>query len=236
MSLPTAASTPSAASSSALALALAAGSLDPAQVSLRELPAASLVWRVYPRTYGPAQYNPSPASNARFSPFEHAGALVANLYAATTVQAALMETVLRNVPRPSAGYILPLIPATEVRRIAQLRTTQPLKLADLSALGLRRLGLNRSDVIECDKTGYPDTQRLAQWVYARRPEVQGVWWTSRQDDSAQALVLFEPRVPVAALEVVTWDESFTAGAHYTVLTDTLTQLGASLSLAGGPTP
>lgn len=236
MTLPTAAVASPSVSTSALALALASGALDPAQVSLRELPAATLVWRVYPGTYGPAQYNPSPASNARFSPFEHAGALVATMYAATTVQAALMETVLRNVPRPSAGYILPLIPATEVRRVAQLRATQPLQLADLSALGLRRLGLNRVDVIECDKTGYPDTQRLAQWVYARRPDVQGVWWTSRQDDSAQALVLFEPRVAADALEVVTSDESFTAGAHYTVLTNTLTQLGASLSMAGGPKP
>jgi len=219
-----------------LATALTDGSLVPENVGLVELPAASLLWRVYPEPFGPAQYNPSSASNARFSPFEHAGAVVPNLYAASTVQAALMETVLRNVPTPSAGYIQTLIPKTELRRVAQLRTISSLQLADLSGLGLRRLGLSRAEVIDCDKAGYPLTKKLAAWVYAHRPDAQGLWWTSRQDDSAQALVLFEPRVPADALAVVTSGESFTAGPHHAALVATLQRLGAALSMAGGPTP
>ena len=58
-------------------------------------------WRVHENKYGPAQFNPSPAGDARFSPISNAaGSIIPVLYAGDTRSCALMETVLRDVPLP----------------------------------------------------------------------------------------------------------------------------------------
>ena len=159
---------------------------------------------------------------------EHAAAIVPTMYAATSVLAALMETVLHDAPVPSAGFIQTLEPAKDTRRIARLQTTTPLKLADLSTVGLRRLGVSRSDVVDSDKTHYAVTRQLATWIYANCPDAQGLAWTSRQDDSAQAVVLFEPRLAAGALAVVEQDADFFSGPHHAALIELVGRLGASL--------
>jgi RES domain len=45
------------------------------------------------------EFNPSPARNARFSPLVNAaGPVIPTLYAGTTLDCALMETVFHDVP------------------------------------------------------------------------------------------------------------------------------------------
>jgi hypothetical protein len=139
-----------------------------------------------------------------------------------------METVLHDVPSPSAGFILTLDPRTESRRAAHLRTAVPLRLADFTALGLRRLGLHCRDVIDSDKSGYAATRQLAAWLYARRPDLQGIWWTSRQDDRAQALLLFGTRLPPSPLTLLAADQRFDQGPHLAALIGLLDRLGAGL--------
>src|SRR6266567_4321569 len=57
------------------------------------------LYRVHPAIYAEAQFNPSAAGDARFSPLpDAAGAIVPTLYAGTTLDCALMETVFHNVP------------------------------------------------------------------------------------------------------------------------------------------
>lgn len=150
------------------------------------------------------------------------------LYAGTTVEVALMEVVLRDVPVPSAGFVMRLDARTDPRRVAQLLPRRELRLADLSTLGLRRLGLQRPDVIDCNESAYPSTRALAQWIYANCPAAQGIAWTSRQDDKGQAIVLFEPRVAPDSFDVIESDQSFTDGHHNAALMDLLDRLGASL--------
>jgi hypothetical protein len=41
-------------------------------------------------------------------------------------------------------------------------------------------------------------------VYEARPDVQGIQWTSRQDDRGLTIVLFEPRLASHSLHV--WQE------------------------------
>lgn len=186
------------------------------------------LWRVYGSVHGPAGFNGTSRGNARFSPIEHAGAIIPTMYAATSVQAALMDTVLHDVPIPSAGFILMLEPATDPRRISRLQSTIPLTLADLSTVGLRRLGLSGNDVVDSDKTHYPLTRQLATWIYATCPDVQGLAWTSRQDDRAQAIVLFEPRIAGSALAVVEQDADFFSGPHHAASIDLVGRLGVGL--------
>jgi hypothetical protein len=178
-------------------------------------------------------FNPSPAGDARFSPLVIDGQVVPVLYAGTTVEVALMETLMRDLPSPSQDFIFTLPQASGPLRVAQLHTAGALRLADLGTLGLRRLGLTRGEAIDCDSNGYPGTRALAAWLYRHRPEVQGLLWTSRQDDRAQAVVLFEPRLPPDALHVDTHDESLTAGAHLDTLAALCDRLGVMLYVSEG---
>lgn len=209
--------------------ALSGGHLDPAQVGRVQWEPRAL-WRVYAQVHGPAGFNGTNRGNARFSPIENAGAIIPTMYLATSVQAALMETVLHDAPVPSAGFILTLEPAKDPRRISRLQSTMALQLADLSTVGLRRLGISRSDVVDSDKTHYPVTRQLATWIYANCPDVQGLAWTSRQDDSAQAIVLFEPRLAGGTLAVLDQDAEFFSGPHHAALIDLVARLGASLMI------
>lgn len=211
-----------------LAGKLADGTLREDVVGIFELELTNL-WRVYSQAFGVTGFNRSDRGNARFSPLRGPdGAVVPTIYAGTTLAVSLMETVLHDVPSPSAGFILTLNPATETRRVAQLTCRGKLRLADFTSLGLRRLGMDRADVIDCDKAGYHSTRQLAEWVYAKRPDLQGIWWTSRQDDRAQAVALFEPRLASGLLMAASDAQRFDEGAHLVTLVDLLDRLGASL--------
>jgi hypothetical protein len=76
-----------------------------------------------------------------------------------------------------------------------------LKLIDLSTIALRRLGVDRAHLIDTTKWHYPETRKWAERLYAQYGEAQGLRWTSRQDDSAQAVMLFGTRVKTADLVV-----------------------------------
>jgi hypothetical protein len=57
------------------------------------------IFRVHPDAYDSAQFNPSATGNARFSPLvKAAGVAIPTIYAGTTLDCALMETVFHDVP------------------------------------------------------------------------------------------------------------------------------------------
>ena len=68
-----------------------------------------------------------------------------------------------------------------------------LKLIDLSTIATRRLGVDRVHLIDTTKWHYPETQKWAERLYVEFREAQGLRWTSRQDDRAQAVMLFGTR-------------------------------------------
>jgi hypothetical protein len=205
---------------------LAAASLGTVQLE------RGLWWRVYSNAHPAHAFNPSSVGNARFSPLADAsGNTIPTMYLAQTPAAALMETVLHDCPSPSSGYILTLPKATEeLRRMACLAILQPLVLADFSAIGLRRLGLAKADVVDSEKTRYPQSRDIAQQVYALRPDIQGIQWNARQDDRASAIVLFEPRIKPASLAVWHADQAINDGMVLDELIELLDQLDAGLVL------
>ena len=207
--------------------AVADGRLDPAKISMID-PAPPLLWRVYPRRYGVDGFNGTRLGNARFSPLEVAGAIVPTLYAGSTLDVALMETVWHDAPTPSHGFHLVLKEATEPRRVGSLKPSAALHLVDLTTVGLRRLGLARCDVIDSDQVDYPITRQLSAWLYENKPDAQGICWISRQDDEGRAVVLFEPRLGSVKLVVDTEDEVFTDGPHLDALLTLAERMGASV--------
>jgi len=190
----------------------------------------NLWWRIYSSDFNPNEFNRSKNGNARFSPiFDATGEVIPTLYIASTPAIALMETVLHDIPLPSSGYILTM-PSIEndSRRVACLVNTEPLTVADFSALGLRRIGLKKANIIESEKTHYPLSRALAEQIYQTMPTVQGIQWTSRQDDSGTVLVIFESRVKKSTLSIWHHDQVIHEGIMFEELLGLLERLDVGL--------
>lgn len=99
------------------------------------------------------------------------------LCAGSTLEVALTETVCHDATTPSHG----------------------LHLVDLTTVGLRRLGLTRSDVIDSDPEDPPITCKLSAWLYENQPDAQGICGGSRQNDEGIAVVLFESRLGASVI-------------------------------------
>jgi hypothetical protein len=153
------------------------------------------LFRVHPEIYGSAQFNPSAAGDARFSPLlDAAGTVIPTIYAGTTLDCALMETVFHDVPFVAGPKMLSKTTHIAGKVYSQFTLSRNLELIDLSAIPLRKLGISRKDLIECDGTQYPQTRAWAVALHEQFPNAEGLTWTSRQADPARALILFGDRV------------------------------------------
>lgn len=104
-----------------------------------------------------------------------------------------METVFHDIPH-MAGF-----KSFDKRRLTGLthstvRIEQALRLADLTSIPLRKLGVNRKQLIDTEADQYPVTRLWAEAIHAQCPHAQGLAWVSRQDDSARAVMLFGDRI------------------------------------------
>jgi hypothetical protein len=113
-----------------------------------------------------------------------------------------METVFHDVPFTPGLKTLSKKTHIGGKVYSQVSITRSLRLIDLSAIPLRKLGISRKDLIECDGTEYADTRAWAQALHAQCRDAEGLIWTSRQADPARALVLFGDRVEDSVLNVV----------------------------------
>ncbi|NCE85729.1 RES family NAD+ phosphorylase [Pseudomonas sp. Q1] len=168
-------------------------------VTLTVLAKGDVLHRVHQEKYQPDQFNPGVHGNARFSPIQDdQGRAIPTLYGGTTVECALMETVFHDVPH-TAGF-KSFDKGKLVGQVhSAVQVTQPLHLVDLSSVPLRKLGVTRKQLIDTEKDQYPATRKWAEAIHRQYPDVQGLSWVSRQDDSARAVVLFGDRIPGGAL-------------------------------------
>ena len=198
---------------------------DHKNLGLVTIPAGTRWLRVHEKKYEPTQFNPSPDGNARFSPITNAeGLIIPTLYTAEDEASALMETVLHDVPSPSAGFIY-VAPAIEDRQLATLVNQVPLQLGNLQVMGLKRLGVSGAAVIDGDKPTYGDTRDFARALHAARSDIQGLVWDSRQTKK-QVVVLFKDRLPADALTCI-GSTNVADRSVQSILYDLLEILGAS---------
>lgn len=166
------------------------------------LSAGTRLARVYPRDRGSLNFNAT-AISGRFRPVMAADrAVVPTAYLAADDETALAEGVLRGVtalqsPLPRRLYRMQV----EGLALCHVTLTTDLRVARLHGPGLQRLGLLRAHVIDCEESVYPYTAKWAQalWGCPRRPA--GISWTSRQNDSAQAYMLWRNRVKNGSIEL-----------------------------------
>jgi hypothetical protein len=160
------------------------------------------LWRVHSNSYRATQFNRSNRCDARFSPIGRPdGPAIPVLYGASTLVGAMMETVLHDVPIPPGAYILDIDTLREQNLVvSRIRPKRRLQTVDLSAKGLKRLGLHRTDLVDTPVTAYPRTREWAAWFHAATP-AKGLLWTSRQDDTARAVALFGDRLLESAFKI-----------------------------------
>jgi hypothetical protein len=109
-----------------------------------------------------------------------------------------METVFHDVPFVPGLKTFPK-GKLEGLQHSRIELAADLKLVDLTSKALRLLGVARNRLIDTEKDQYPVTRQWAQVIHAQNPEAQGLYWVSRQDDTAVAIVLFGDRVRHKAL-------------------------------------
>ncbi|ATE58725.1 RES family NAD+ phosphorylase [Thauera sinica] len=184
--------------------------------------------RVHSDEYKGDQFNPGLKGNARFSPIRNAkGDPVPTLYAAGTFEAALMESVFHDVPH-TPGFKQFDKRKLQGQMHSEVQATQDLKLADLTSKPLRKLGVTRKQLIDTEKDQYPKTREWAQAIHAQHPDVQGLYWTSRQDDSARAVMLFGDRVPKGVLKQVGDSRSLLGEPAYGEVLDLAEVIGVDI--------
>lgn len=154
--------------------------------------------RVGPQTHpGTTAYVSS--RRGRFHPFsDDEGRTVATWYAAQNLQGALSESVFHDVP---AGGGVVDVARLRGQHVFTVTPVRKLKVAAFTTIGLRRLGLNRAQLIDPGPRHYPRTALWAQSVHQHPERFDGITWVSRQDDTSAAVVLFGDRVAPADLEL-----------------------------------
>jgi hypothetical protein len=161
--------------------------------------AGAVLHRVHLDVYAAEAFNPGVKGNARFSPIvDAAGKPIPTLYGGTSFNCAAMETVFHDVPF-APGLKTFAKHKLEGQLHSVLAATAALTLADLRNAPLRKLGVERKQLIDTEKDTYNQTRKWAAAIHAQHVHIQGLCWTSRQDDSAMAVMLFGDRVGAGVL-------------------------------------
>lgn len=160
------------------------------------------LWRIHRAKYRAPEFHPGERGRARFSPIFRADGLpIPTLYAASTLDGALMESVFHDVPTPPAGHSLDLDTLRDQELVvSRIRLSRSVKLVDLSSKGMKRLGLTRADLIDTPAARYAETRNRAEHFHAQT-EAKGLAWISKQDDEASAFLFFGDRIDEGAFKV-----------------------------------
>ena len=158
--------------------------------------------RVHARALAGNAFNPCQGGRTRFSPFRDAkGHCVPSLYAGSTVESAIYETVFHDIPLSADRKTVPR-DAVEKRNHSALLVRRDLRLASLRAPDLDNWGVRREQLIGTLPTQYDRTALWAQAIHTQFDDVEGLVWTSNLCDPDSALLLFGDRVAVADIQVV----------------------------------
>jgi hypothetical protein len=166
------------------------------------LAAGSELHRNHLRSLRSAQFNPGFGLPSRFAPFDdEGGRTVPTLYAGTTREAAVYETIFHDID-PAALFKTVRQHVVEARTASRITPTRDLLLASLFTPDLAAWGLARTDLIQTPKSTYDQTVIWAAAIHAAHRDVDGLVWTSVRCDPELCVMLFGDRVDEADLQVI----------------------------------
>ncbi|MEU6932947.1 RES family NAD+ phosphorylase [Streptomyces sp. NPDC046374] len=160
------------------------------------LDAGTRLWRLHLHEYGAQEFNPRLAHEffrgSRFDATEKDP--YSYLYAALDPVTALSEVLLRSIDFDDATgtRLVPWAQASRYR-LSVLRTTEELKLVDLTtAEGLAAVWQD-GWLVDCEEADYPKTRYWARLIREHCPEPKGLLWQSKRCRPRPALQLFGDR-------------------------------------------
>ena len=166
-----------------------------------QLAEGELLHRVHASQFRGNTFNPCQGSPTRFAPIHDAqGECIPTLYAADSIEAAIYETILHDVPLSASRKSVPRH-TVEDRRHSTLVVRRSLRLASLRAPDLMKWGLTPATLIGTMPAQYHRTARWAKAVHDQFTEVEGLVWTSNLCGPDAALLFFGDRVEVSDLMV-----------------------------------
>lgn len=173
---------------------------DPFNAYIDMLRVGEQIYRAHSNTRTVAEFNPGYGSPTRFAFFpDRRSQVVPVLYAAATEEAAVAESLLHDIPHTGGALPYNSYASTVMGRLS---VTRDLRLARLRGTGLRRLKVTATELTDTAASAYP---RTVQWARAaHHAGFDGLSWTSRRCNDAQAIVLFGDR----CLNAVEQDPSF----------------------------
>ena len=176
-------------------------------ITIRAWGGGQRLFRVHPSHYQAIEFNATSKGDARFSPLiSFDEQVIPTLYAGSTLDCALMETIFHDVPYVSGPKLHSKANHVVGKSASVLQVTRDLQLVDLTSIALRKLGVPPENLTRTDAALYSETRAWTLAIHQGRPEAEGLLWTSRQDDRAFALVLFGDRVEPESLQST--DKSF----------------------------
>jgi len=165
-------------------------------------PAGREIHRVHDSAFRSTQFNSGGKGNARFSPIATAaGKVIPTLYGGSTFDCAAMETVFHDIPFAPGFKAFDKDKLTG-KCVSVISPSRDLRLVNLSNLALRKLGIARVHLIESDAADYPLTRPWAAALYEQVSQADGLYWVSRQNDEARAVVVFGDRVKEAEFDEI----------------------------------
>lgn len=203
---------------------------DPADLDplLIEIAPGTPVVRVHSATRSAHAFNPGLGTPSRFAPLHHPdGTPIPTLYAATTVAGVLSESVFHDVAYRGRGRRI-LAGRLAGLAVSTLIVVEPIRLALLAGLGLRRIGVRRRDLVESGPGSYGLTAAWALALHSCPAAPSGLLWTSRQDDTASAILLFGDRVPETTLMVASAPVWLDRGSGLALVDDAATLAAITL--------
>lgn len=158
--------------------------------------------RVHARALAGNAFNPCRGGQTRFAPIHDAkGDCVPSLYAGSTVESAVYETVFHDVSLSARFKTVPR-KAVEERSHSTLLVRRDLRLAGLRVPDLLKWGVRREALIGSLPTQYGRTAQWARAIHSQCDDIDGLIWTSNLCDPDDALLLFGDRVTAADVQVV----------------------------------
>ena len=168
----------------------------------KTVPKGRTLHRVHQTAYRAAEFNPGLGGKTRFAPFDDpSGHPVPSLYAGSTLQAAIHETIFHDIP---ANAKLKTVPKQNVllRTHSKIKTDRKLKLVELRNVTLGKWGISRRDLIASSPKLYAETVLWAAAIHNDFPTAEGLIWTSNQCDPDDAYLFFGDRVGEADFSLV----------------------------------
>ena len=169
--------------------------------NLIHLAEGELLHRVHAPQFHGSAFNPCQGGHTRFAPLHDAqGECIPTLYAADSIEGAIYETILHDVPLAATRKSVPRQAVTD-RRHSTLVVRRTLRLASLRAPDLMKWGLTPATLIGTMPTQYHRTALWAKALHDQFAEVDGLIWTSNLCDPDAALLFFGDRVDASDLMV-----------------------------------